>query len=60
MINFRNVKEFVSVDISGFRLMGVKGVLLDSGLVILGVEMLDLFEEFNSVMLYYDGEDYYG
>ena len=61
-VNFRNVKESESVDISGSRPMpgaegGVKGVPLDSGLATPGAETPDPFEEFNSVTLHHDGED---
>lgn len=58
-INFRNVKESESVDISGSRPMpsGPKGVPLDSGLATPGVETPDPFEEFNSVTLHHDGEE---
>ncbi|KAK0674670.1 putative serine/threonine-protein kinase [Cercophora samala] len=59
-INFRNVKESASVDISGSRPMGAKGVPLDSGLATPGAETPDPFEEFNSVTLHHDGEDHYG
>jgi len=58
-INFRNVKESESVDISGSRPMGGKGVPLDSGLATPGAEAADPFEEFNSVTLHHDGEDAY-
>lgn len=57
-INFRNVKESESVDISGSRPMP-KGVPLDSGLATPGAETPDPFEEFNSVTLHHDGEDDY-
>lgn len=57
-VNFRNVKESESVDISGSRPM--KGVPLDSGLATPGAETPDPFEEFNSVTLHHDGEDHYG
>ncbi|KAK3989789.1 putative serine/threonine-protein kinase [Cladorrhinum sp. PSN332] len=60
-INFRNVKESESVDISGSRPMpsskGSSGVPLDSGLATPGAETADPFEEFNSVTLHHDGED---
>lgn len=46
------------MDISGIRLLLFKGVLFDSGLVMFGNEIVDLFFGFNSVMLYYDGDDY--
>ncbi|KAK4190030.1 putative serine/threonine-protein kinase [Podospora australis] len=59
-INFRNVKESASVDISGSRPMGTtKGVPLDSGLATPGAEVVDPFEEFNSVTLHHDGEDHH-
>lgn len=53
-VNFRNVKESESVDISGSRPM--KGVPLDSGLSTPG-DGSDPFEEFNSVTLHHDGDD---
>ncbi|KAK0706429.1 Serine/threonine-protein kinase nrc-2 [Lasiosphaeria miniovina] len=57
-INFRNVKESESVDISGSRPMGLKGHLpMDSGLVTPGADVVDPFEEFNSVTLHHEGED---
>lgn len=55
-INFRNVKESESVDISGSRPM--QGVPLDSGLATPGGEVADPFEEFNSVTLHHDGDDH--
>ncbi|KAK3943452.1 putative serine/threonine-protein kinase [Diplogelasinospora grovesii] len=66
-INFRNVKESESVDISGSRpigAQGLKGVPLDSGLATPGGDgtaaaVIDPFEEFNSVTLHHDGEDHY-
>ncbi len=62
-INFRNVKESESVDISGSRPMNgsshpLKGVPLDSGLATPGGEIADPFEEFNSVTLHHDGDDH--
>ena len=56
-INFRNVKESESVDIGGSRSM-FKGVPLDSGLATPGGELADPFEEFNSVTLHHDGDNY--
>lgn len=56
-LNFRNVKESESVDISGSRPMKFKGVPLDSGLSTPGNEAVDPFEEFNSVTLHHDGDD---
>ena len=53
-VNFRSVKESASVDIGSGR---VKGVPLDSGLATPGAEIVDPFEEFNSVTLHHDGED---
>jgi serine/threonine protein kinase len=53
-VNFRNVKESQSVDISAVK---VKGVPLDSGLRTPGEDQPDPFEEFNSVTLHHDGED---
>jgi protein-serine/threonine kinase len=58
-VNFRNVKESASVDISGSRPMNFKGVPLDSGLQTPGGEMADPFEEFNSVTLHHDGDNYF-
>jgi protein-serine/threonine kinase len=53
-VNFRNVKESHSVEISAFK---VKGVPLDSGLQTPGAELVaDPFEEFNSVTLHHDGD----
>jgi len=52
--NFRNVKESHSVDISASR---VKGVPLDSGLATPAGELVDPFEEFNSVTLLHDGDE---
>lgn len=57
-VNFRNVKESESVDISGTRSKNMKGVPLDSGLSTPGGEAVDPFEEFNSVTLHHDGDDY--
>ncbi|KAE9380251.1 Pkinase-domain-containing protein [Stipitochalara longipes BDJ] len=60
-VNFRNVKESESVDISGGRalLPLPKGVPLDSGLATPAGEIVDPFEEFNSVTLHHDGEDHH-
>ncbi|PBP15717.1 serine/threonine-protein kinase nrc-2 [Diplocarpon rosae] len=59
-VNFRNVKESESVDISGGRAMmpATKGVPLDSGLATPSAEVLDPFEEFNSVTLHHDGDEH--
>ncbi len=58
-VNFRNVKESESVDISGgARMPMLKGVPLDSGLATPGGEVVDPFEEFNSVTLHHDGEEH--
>ncbi len=54
-VNFRNVRESHSVDISSVK---VKGVPLDSGLATPGGEASDPFEEFNSVTLHHDGDDH--
>ncbi|KAM0201742.1 hypothetical protein ACHAPI_001793 [Fusarium lateritium] len=54
-VNFRNVKESESVDLSGSRTM--QGVPLDSGLATPGGEIADPFLEFNSVTLHHDGDD---
>jgi protein-serine/threonine kinase len=57
-LNFRNVKESASVDISsGVRVSKIKGVGLDSGLATPGGELADPFEDFNSVTLKHDGDD---
>jgi protein-serine/threonine kinase len=53
-INFRNVKESASVDIGASKL---KGVPMDSGLATPAGEIVDPFEEFNSVTLHHDDED---
>lgn len=61
-LNFRNMKESQSVDISGSRPMnlnGLKGVPLDSGLATPGADGSDPFEEFNSVTLHHEGDDQY-
>ncbi|KAM3457367.1 hypothetical protein MY3296_001109 [Beauveria thailandica] len=55
-VNFRNVKESESVDISGAR--QIPGVPLDSGLSTPGNEVADPFLEFNSVTLHHDGDDH--
>ncbi|PFH59979.1 hypothetical protein XA68_11593 [Ophiocordyceps unilateralis] len=55
-VNFRNVKESESVDISGAKLKAV--VPLDSGLSTPGVEVEDPFVDFNSVTLHHDGDDH--
>lgn len=52
-INFRNVKESESVDISGAKAVGVP---LDSGLATPGTEATDPFLEFNSVTLHHDDD----
>ena len=58
--NFRNVKESQSVDLSGSKESGFpKGVPLDSGLATPGGDIVDPFEEFNSVTLHHDGDDHY-
>lgn len=58
-VNFRNVKESESVDITGSRQLAFsKGVPLDSELATPGNEAVDPFEEFNSVTLHHDGDDY--
>ncbi|KAL8310137.1 hypothetical protein RB597_010113 [Gaeumannomyces tritici] len=57
-VNFRNVKESESVDISGSRSMAPRGVPLDSELATPGGETpIDPFEEFNSVTLHHDGDE---
>ena len=53
-INFRNVKESHSVDISAAK---AKGVPLDSGLATPGGEIDDPFNGFNSITLHHDGHD---
>jgi protein-serine/threonine kinase len=57
-VNFRNVKESESVDISGSRPMTLKGVPLDSGLATPGGDIPDPFEDFNSVTLHHDGDEH--
>ncbi|KAI2471747.1 Pkinase-domain-containing protein [Annulohypoxylon bovei var. microspora] len=58
-VNFRNVKESESVDITGTRQLGFsKGVPLDGELATPGAEAVDPFEEFNSVTLHHDGDGY--
>lgn len=58
-VNFRNVKESESVDISGTRDPQLpKGVPLDSGLATPSADAVDPFEEFNSVTLHHDGDDH--
>lgn len=54
-VNFRNVKESESVDLSGSRTMN--GVPLDSGLATPGADIADPFLEFNSVTLHHEGDD---
>lgn len=66
-VNFRNVKESQSVDLGGAN-NGVKtllvspskmkGVPLDSGLATPGGELMDPFEDFNSMTLHHDGDDH--
>lgn len=56
-VNFRNVKESQSVDISAAK---AKGVPLDSGLATPMGEIADPFEDFNSVTLHHDGDDIHG
>ncbi|KAI3327761.1 Pkinase-domain-containing protein [Xylariaceae sp. AK1471] len=59
-VNFRNVKESESVDITTSRSPGfVSGVPLDSGMATPGNEIADPFEEFNSVTLHHDGDEHY-
>lgn len=70
-LNFRNVKESASVDLSsgGDAATGkafaispskLKGVPLDSGLATPGGELVaDPFEEFNSVTLHHDGDEHH-
>lgn len=53
-VNFRNVRESHSVDISASK---IKGVPLDSELATPMGEVNDPFLEFNSVTLLHDGED---
>jgi protein-serine/threonine kinase len=51
-VNFRNMKESISVEVNAFA---VNGVPLDSGLQTPGGEgFTDPFEEFNSVTLHHD------
>lgn len=58
-VNFRNVKESESVDISGAKQTNIAGVPLDSGLATPGNEAADPFLEFNSVTLHHDGDDHH-
>lgn len=63
-INFRNVKESESVDISGAKQMyeqsSQSGITLESGLATPGNEAADPFLEFNSVTLHHDGDEHHG
>ncbi|SPO05732.1 probable Serine/threonine-protein kinase nrc-2 [Cephalotrichum gorgonifer] len=54
-VNFRNVKESESVDISGSRPMNSKSFRMDSSPGTPG-DGTDPFEEFNSVTLHHDGD----
>jgi protein-serine/threonine kinase len=54
-VNFRNVKESQSVDLSAAK---AKGIPLDSGLSTPGGELADPFEDFSSVTLHHDGDDH--
>lgn len=59
-VNFRNVKESESVDISGSKMALPKGVPLDSGLATpAGEPVVDPFDAFNSVTLHHDGEEHH-
>jgi protein-serine/threonine kinase len=56
-VNFRNMKESASVEVSAFKVLPA-GVPLDSGLQTPGADgMPDPFEDFNSVTLHHDHED---
>ena len=55
-LNFRNVKESESVDISAAK---AKGVPLDSGLATPGQDLPDPFMDFNSVTLHHDDDDHH-
>ena len=55
-VNFRNVRESASVDISNTA-GRMKGVPLDSGLATPAGELADPFLEFNSVTLHHNDED---
>lgn len=57
-LNFRNVKESASVDIGAPSNTKVKGVPLDSGLTTPNGEIADPFEEFNSVTLHHEGDEW--
>ncbi|KAL1953883.1 hypothetical protein VTO42DRAFT_2069 [Malbranchea cinnamomea] len=57
-VNFRNVKESASVDITGTKSSKLKGVPMDSGLATPGEQVPDPFEDFNSVTLHHDGDDH--
>lgn len=58
-INFRNVKESESVDMSGAKVMNMAGVPLDSGLATPGNEVADPFLEFNSVTLHHEDDHHH-
>ena len=55
-VNFRNVKESASVDLTATPAR-LKGVPLDSGMATPRGELSDPFLEFNSVTLHHDDED---
>ncbi len=61
-VNFRNVKESESVDITGKNLpmanrdLKKLGVPLDSGMKTPGADEVDPFMEFNSVTLHHEEE----
>ncbi|KAI0995857.1 Serine/threonine-protein kinase [Podosphaera aphanis] len=57
-LNFRNVKDSESVDISGSRLLqAFNGTQLGAGLASARSDAVDPFEEFNSVTLHHDDDD---
>ena len=57
-VNFRNVKDSGSVDISATPPSKLKGVPLDSGMATPGGELTDPFLEFNSVTLHHDDDEH--
>ena len=56
-VNFRNVKDSTSIDISATPPQKLKGVPLDSGMATPGGELADPFLEFNSVTLHHNDEE---
>lgn len=57
-VNFRNIKESESVDLTGTKASpNFKGAQLDSKIGNSTSEIVDPFEEFNSVTLHHEEED---